>query len=97
MKFQNEINGQPHNEPFCNRKNPIQYNITGAISGTSWDKLHQELDLETLKDDCTKNWFSFIDLELEPNLQHVVYQISHNKPLLEGSVRFIKENYQELF
>ena len=47
------IYNQPQNESFGNKLEPVQYKaalaITGAIQGTSCDKLYQELGLESLK------------------------------------------------
>ena len=44
---------QPENESFCKKIESVQYNaalaITGAIQGTSREKLYKELGLETLK------------------------------------------------
>ena len=47
------IYDQPDNENFCQKLESFQYNaalaITGAIKGTSQDKLYKELGLETLR------------------------------------------------
>ena len=47
------IYNQPQNESFCEKLESTQYKaalaITGAIQGTSRDKLYQELGLESLK------------------------------------------------
>ena len=47
------IYDQPQNESFCNKLESVQYKaalaITGAIQGTSRDKLYQELGLQSLK------------------------------------------------
>ena len=44
---------QPENKSFCKKIESVQYNaalaITGAIQGTSREKLYKELGLETLK------------------------------------------------
>ena len=44
---------QPSNDAFSNKLETVQYNaalaITGAIKGTSCEKLHQELGLEYLQ------------------------------------------------
>ena len=44
---------EPENESFCKKIESVQYNaalaITGAIQGTSREKLYKELGLETLK------------------------------------------------
>ena len=47
------IYDQPQNESFCGKLELVQYKaplaITGAIYGTSRDKIYQELRLESLK------------------------------------------------
>ena len=47
------IYDQPHNESFCGKIESVQYKvtlaITGAIQGTSREKIYQELGLESLK------------------------------------------------
>ena len=52
------IYDQPQNESFCNKLESVQYKaalaITGAIQGTSRDKLYQELGLESLK---SRTWY----------------------------------------
>ena len=48
------IYDQPHNEDFCSKIESVQYkaalSITGAIKGTSRDRLYQELGLKSLSD-----------------------------------------------
>ena len=52
------IYDQPNNESFCRKIESVQYNaalaITGAIRGTSQDKIYQELGLESLR---SRRWF----------------------------------------
>ena len=52
------IYDQPHNDSFCEKLESIQYKaalaITGAIQGTSRDKIYQELGLEPLK---SRRWY----------------------------------------
>ena len=47
------IYDQPQNESFCEKLESMQYKatlvITGAIPGTSRDRIYQELGLEPLK------------------------------------------------
>ena len=47
------IYDQPKNESFCEKLESVQYKaalaITGAIHGTSREKIYQELRLESLK------------------------------------------------
>ena len=51
--FGDIIHDQPQNESFCDKLESVQYKaalaITGAIQGTSRDKLYQELGLKSLK------------------------------------------------
>ena len=57
LDYGDVIYDQQHNS-FHQKLEPIQYNatlaITGAIRGTSKEKLCQELDLESLQQQC---WF----------------------------------------
>ena len=52
------IYDQPQNESFCDKLKSVRYKatltITSAISGTSRDKIYQELGLESLK---SKRWY----------------------------------------
>ena len=52
------IYDQPQNESFCEKIESVQYRvalaITGAIQGTSHDKLYHELGLESLK---SRRWY----------------------------------------
>ena len=52
------IYDQPYNESFCDKLESVQYKaalaITGAIQGTSREKIYQELGLESLKN---RRWF----------------------------------------
>ena len=52
------IYDQPQNESFCDKTEPVQYKavlaITGAMQGTSRDKLNQELGLISLK---ARRWY----------------------------------------
>ena len=47
------IYDQPQNESLCEKLESVQYKatltITGAVQGTSYDKIYQELELESLK------------------------------------------------
>ena len=52
------IYDQPQNESFCDKLESVQYKaalaITGAIQGTSREKIYQELGLESLKN---RRWY----------------------------------------
>ena len=58
LDYADVIYDQPHNESFCSSIESVQYNaalaITGAIRGTSKERLYQELGLESL---CERRWF----------------------------------------
>ena len=47
------IYDQPQNESLCEKLESVQYKatltITGAVQGTSCDKIYQELEIESLK------------------------------------------------
>ena len=61
--FADVIYDQPHNNTIINKLESIQYNsalaITGAIRGTSREKLYQELGLEYLS---SRRWFKRLSL-----------------------------------
>ena len=52
------IYDQPQNESFCEKLESVQYKaalaITGAIQGSSRERLYQELGLESLK---SRRWY----------------------------------------
>ena len=52
------IYDQPHNESTCEKLGSVQYKvksaITGAIQGTSREKIYQELGLESLR---ARRWY----------------------------------------
>ena len=58
MDYGDIIFGKPNNESFKSRIESIQYKscvaITGAIQGTSTERLYRDLGLESLGDRC---WF----------------------------------------
>ena len=58
IDYEDIIYDQPHNESFCEKIESVQYKaalaITGAIQGTSRDKIYQELGLESLK---SRRWY----------------------------------------
>ena len=53
LDYGDVVYDQPSNDPFSNKLETVQYNaalaITGAIKGTSHEKLYQELGLEYLQ------------------------------------------------
>ena len=60
------IYDQPQNESFCEKIESVQYRaalaITGAIQGTSRDKLYHELGLESLK---SRRWYKRLSCMLK--------------------------------
>ena len=63
LDFADVIYDQPNNKTFCDKIESIQYNaalaITGAIRGTSKEKLYKELGLEYLS---SRRWFKRLSL-----------------------------------
>ena len=58
LDYADVIYDQPHNDNFCNKIESVQYNaalaITGAIKGSSRERLYQELGLESLRE---RRWY----------------------------------------
>ena len=58
LEYADVVYDQPSNQSFCDKLETIQYNaalaITGAVRGTSKEKLYQELGLEYLS---SRRWF----------------------------------------
>ena len=58
IDYSDIIYDQPNNNSFCEKLEVIQYKgalaITGAIQGTSHDRIYAELGLESLKD---RRWY----------------------------------------
>ena len=58
LDYGDVIYDNPSNETFCQMIESVQYNaalaITGAIRGSSREKLHQELGFESLRD---RRWY----------------------------------------
>ena len=58
IDYRDIIYDQPQNESFCEKLESVQYKfalaITGAIQGSSREKIHQELGLESLK---SRRWY----------------------------------------
>ena len=61
IDYEDIIYDQPQNESFCDKIESVQYKaalaITGAIQGTSRDKLNQELGLELIK---ARRWYKHL-------------------------------------
>ena len=73
--YEDVIFDHAFNEPFQNKLESVQYNavlaITGAIRGSSWEKLYQELGLHSLK---SRRWYRELCLffKLKEN-KHLCY------------------------
>ena len=58
LDYGDVIFDQPHNDSFCKKIESVQYNaslaITGAIRGTSRERIYKELGLESLRN---RRWY----------------------------------------
>ena len=63
LDYADIIYDRPNNELFKRKLEPVQYNaalaITGAITGTSRDKIFNELGIEYLADRRWLRWLTF--------------------------------------
>ena len=63
LDFADVIYDQPYNSSYYEKLESLQYNacraITGAIRGTSSEKLYQELGLKSLKSRCSFRKFEY--------------------------------------
>ena len=91
------IYDQPNNESFCEKLESIQYKaalaITGAIQGTSHDKIYAELGLESLK---ARRWYKRLScmfkimnkqapnylINLIPKCNQIMRTRNNNKPVI---------------
>ena len=86
LEYADVIYDQPSNDSFSNKIESIQYNaalaITGAIRGTSKDKLYRELGLEHLS---SRRWFKRFCLfhkiyhKKSPNYLYQLIPQNHNR------------------
>ena len=71
IDYEDIIYDQPQNDSFCEKLESIQYKaalpITGAIQGTSPDKIYLELELESLK---SRRWYKHLSC---------MFKITNNK------------------
>ena len=100
---------QDYNASFHQKLDLLQYNaclvITGAIRGTSWEKLYEELDLKSLK---LRRWFRKLScLDKLFNSEHPSYLFKliplrssnyttrniHNIRLLKTSHTFFENSF----
>ena len=88
IDYGDTIYDQPQNESFCDRIESVQYKpavaITGAIEGTSRDKLTQELGLESLK---ARRWYKRLccmyKIMAEKALNYLINLISKCDPTIK--------------
>ena len=80
---------QPNNDAFCSRIESVQYNaalaITGAIKGSSRERLYHELGLESLRD---RRWYR--------RLTYFFNIVSFNAPTYLSSLLPIKQPSYDL-
>ena len=102
------IYDQPHNESFCEKIESVQYKaalaITGAIQGTSQDKIYQELGLESLK---SRRWYKRLTcmfkimrneapnylINLIPKCEHTIKTRNSHKPLYHCRTECFKSSF----
>jgi len=88
------IYDQPENEAFCEKIESVQYKaalaITGAIQGSSRNKIYQELGLETLK---SRRWykrlscmFKIMNDKTPTYLKNMVPKCHHSNRLLRNRI-----------
>ena len=84
LDYGDVIYGQRNNSSLSDKIESVQYNavlaITGAIRGTSKDKLYQELGLESLRN---RRWlrrmsylYKIISTKLSPGLYDLILRLS---------------------
>ena len=107
LDYGDVIYDQPNNSRLSDKIESVQYNaalaITGAIRGTSKEKLYQELGLESLKD---RRWlrrmsylYKIISTKLPPYLYELIppLQRSHRYPGCFQTFRFRTTFFQNSF
>ena len=107
LDYGDVIYDQPNNSRLSDKIESVQYNaalaITGAIRGTSKEKLYQELGLESLKD---RRWlrrmsylYKIISTKLPPYLYELIppLQRSHRYPGCFQTFRCRTTFFQNLF
>ena len=88
------IYDQPQNESFCEKLESVQYKaalaITGAMQGTSRDKVYQELGLETLK--CGR-WYKRLSCMFTIMKKEVPNYLINLIPKCEAAIRTRNNNF----
>ena len=89
LDYGDVIYDQPNNSRLSDKIESVQYNaalaITGAIRGTSKEKLYQELGLESLKDRRWLRRMSYLYKIISTKLPPYLYELI---PLLQRSHRY---------
>ena len=82
------IYDQPQNESFCEKLESVQYKaalaITGAIQGTSRDKIYHELGLEPLK---SRRWYKRLSCMLRIMKEEAPNYLMNLVPKCETNTR----------
>ena len=82
------IYDQPQNESFCEKIESVQYRaalaITGAIQGTSCDKLYPELGLESLK---SRRWYKRLSCMFKIMKREALNYLINLIPRCEQAIR----------
>ena len=102
------IYDQPHNESFCEKIKSVQNKaalaITGAIQGTSREKIYQELGLESLK---SRRWYKRLTcmfkimrneapnylINLIPKCEHTIKTRNSHKPSYHCRTECFKNSF----
>ena len=89
LDYGDVIYDQPNNDALCSRIESVQYNaalaITGAIKGTSRERLYHELGLESLRD---RRWYR--------RLTYFFNIVSFNAPSYLSSLLPVKQTSYDL-
>ena len=82
------IYDHPQDDPFSEKLESIQYKaalaITGAIQGTSRDKIYQELGLESLK---SRRWYNHLSLMFKIMKEEALNYLINLIPKCEQTIR----------
>ena len=88
------IYDQPQNESFCEKLESLQCKatlaITGAIKGTSRDKIYHELGLESFK---SRGWYNHLSCMFKIMKKEAPNYLINLIPKCEAAIRTIKNNF----
>ena len=88
------IYDQPKNESFCEKLESVQYKaalaITGAMQGTSRNKVYQELGLEILK---VGRWYKHLSCMFTIMKKEVPNYLINLIPKCEAAIRTRNNNF----